>query len=201
MSPTSNLLLDRRGFQLYLLASMRARRAVADALARLDAVHGDLAIAVATAERTGFAEIGHPARLYATVLGAPVASQPDESADANSSFAGSIADRYELELWPDFDYVVRRTPEGVAWGMGFVRRLRITIPPLATVADLAPWRFVESEIAARFGGRRSEDAWSGWEDVSYEIPASPAAPARRYVLAFDRDLLQTITAVEDDPPD
>jgi DNA-directed RNA polymerase specialized sigma24 family protein len=55
------------------------------------------------------------------------------------------------------------------------------------------------EITAAFGKPRSEDAWSGWEDLSYLIPEAPGGQVRRYLLRFDLNLLQIIEEYGSDP--
>jgi hypothetical protein len=184
--------LDRRLFQLYLLSRMRAEAAVVEALRRLQASSEDLGAAAAAAEEAGFEGPFHSASLYTQVLGAPAASAPDVAPVANPAFAGSLLHRYHLELWPELDFVVRETRDGQPWGVGFARPPGASAPPLSSLQDLAPWRFVEEEVAARLAGRKSEDAWSGWEDLSCLVPVTPGGPPRRYLLGFDFNLLQTI---------
>jgi hypothetical protein len=194
-----NARVDRRLFQLYLLSRMRADAAVAEALPRLQASSEELRAAAEAAEEAGFEGPFHRAELYTQVLGLPAVSERDVVAVANPTFAGSLVHRYQLELWPEFDFVVRETRDGQPWGVGFARARGATAPPLASLQDLGPWRFVEEEVAARLAGRQSEDAWSGWEELSYLIPLSPGGPLRRYLLRFDFNLLQTIAPLDRTP--
>jgi hypothetical protein len=177
-------------FQLYVMSRMRARSEITSALRELKASSADLDGAALAAERFGFEETGHSADLYKDAIGPPHTIEEDVTT-SDERFRNSVIMRYRLQAWPAFDFVVRRAPMGYAWGRGFLRAAEVTTPPLGNVADLTPWRFVESEVSVRFAGRKSEDAWSDWEDFSYLIPTKHGL-VRRYLLQFDWNLLQAV---------
>jgi len=188
--------MDLVTFQLHLLSRMRATSKVDDALQRLSASRQDAARADEEAERLGFYEPIHAAQLYREVLGVPFRCEPERSIGPDSPFAGSTILRFRLPLWPEFDFLVREHPTGYAWGRGFDRTENTKAPPLRSVADLSPWAFVEAEVTTCLGQPNREDAWSGWEDLSYMIAESEGASRRRYLLGFDLNLLQTISLME-----
>jgi hypothetical protein len=185
-----------RFFELYLLSRMRAQDRVSIALTALGASRTDMGASRAQAVRMGFEEAVHSADLYKEVLGAPRSTHPDQSPNLTGAFAGSVLHRFRLTIWPDFDFGVREAPSGFSWGMGFFRPVGTKLPVLASVADLVAWAVLEADATARFAGRQMEDAWSGWENVSYLIPPSVGEPNVRYLLGFDWNILQTIRVME-----
>ncbi|WP_437673221.1 hypothetical protein [Sorangium sp. So ce131] len=188
-------MMDKRTLLLYLLSRMRSKERVREALADLGASEEDVNEAYEAADRLGF-EATHAAAHYIDALGPPTSSALDTSVDPSSPFAGSRLLRFSLPTWPELDFAVRAHPTGYAWGRCFLRSLAGATPPLTTVRDLAPWRFVDAEVTKAFGPSKSEDAWAGWEDLSYSIPESPGGPTRRYLLRFDMGLLQAVDPLE-----
>jgi hypothetical protein len=179
-----------RSFDLYLLSRMRALRQVDAALVRLSASREEMTEAAASVVRAGFEELVIPVRRYWDVLGTPDREEPETSVGVDSPFAGSQLFRFRRPPWPELDVAVRADRRGYAWGLSFLRGDGVQALPLTSAADLASWRFVRSEIIASFGAPRIEDAWSGWEDLSFELPDEPDGLRRRYLLRFDLDLLQ-----------
>jgi hypothetical protein len=184
-------IVDRFAFQLYLLSQMRPAAVVDAALQSIRATREDLARASDAAVRFGFDSPVHSAQLYREVLGEPSASEKDLSVAPDSPLGGSTILHFNLTLWPGFDFVVREHPDGYAWGAGFDRTRGTAVPGLRSILDLCQWGFQESEVTARLGPPTREDAWSGWEDLSYPIRESPSGPVRRFVLRFDLNLLQS----------
>ena len=184
--------MNERTLQLYLLSRMRARERVSTALARLGATADEMRLAYEAADRLGLEDTRATTQSFTDALGSPTSTALDTSVEPGSALSGSRWLRFTLPVWPDLDFAVRAHPDGYAWGKCFRRPLDREPPPLLTVHDLAPWRFVESEVTRAFGPSKSEDAWAGWEDLSYAIPETPGGPTRRYLLRFDMDLLQSI---------
>ena len=183
-------MMDQRAFLLALLFRMRSNERVRAALSDLGASEEEMHRAHQAAEGLGF-ETAQAAQ-YLETLGPPISSAVDTSVDASSPFAGSRMLRFALPLWPGLDFALRAHPAGYTWGRCFLRSVGAATPPLTTVRDLAPWRFVDTEVTQAFGPTKSEDAWAEWEDLSASIPESPGGPARRYLLRFDLGLLQAI---------
>ena len=182
--------MKTRDFQLHLLSRMRGARVDA-ALVALAATRDAVAAAAAEAQRLALEETVHPTSLYSSILGPPVEEVPEERPPGDS-FHGSRALHFHLPLWPDLAFVVREHPSGYAWGPGFQRRRGGHPPRLATALDLEPWSVVASEVTARFGTPTTSDAWSGWEDLIYEIPPAPGAAPAKMLLRFDLELLQDV---------
>ncbi len=181
--------MNKRTFQLYLLSRMRAETRVTAALAALGATRADLPGAVAEAVAFGLETPGHRAALYSDILGAPVREVQDAAREV--PFAGSTRLAFDFEIFPGVELGVGRHPEGWAFDVGFDRRRGMAVPHLASSADLAAWMFVKAEISARFGTPTTEDAWSGWEDLSYRIPPEEGASPMMMLLRFDVGLLQS----------
>jgi hypothetical protein len=184
--------MKARTYELYLLSQMRAEDRVAAAVAALGASKVDFLDARREAEAAGFETTGHAARIYRDVLGSPVRIEPEPDPNLTGTFVGSVRLHFKLSSWPGFEFVVRETPAGQAWGMGFFRASGEHAPTIESMRDLAPWRFVASEVTGRWGPARVEDGWTGWENLSYTLPRRAGGPPARCLLGFDLDLLQTI---------
>lgn len=191
-------MIDTNIFQLYLLSKMRAdKEVIQQAINSMGASYDDLQLSTQKMISIGFETLGHSATLYSTVLGEPYVVEPDVD-DVPPSFLGSFTLRFKLPLWPLFDFVVHQHPSGYAWNMGFSRsKSNSRMPTLECITDLVPWNFTSQEITGKFGQPKQEDAWSGWEDLSYRIPEFPGGYAKKYLLRFDFNLYQSFRILQE----
>jgi hypothetical protein len=185
--------MDRRSFQIYLLSKMRAGERVDEALTVLRASREDFPRVDAEAFALGLETPGHRAQLYVDMLGPPVRESPH---GYEEQFTGSTRLAFALDVFPEVEFIVARHPRGDAFELCFARRGGSARPPLATAADLAPWKFVIEEVTARFGEPKIEDDWSFWADLSYWIPPAEGAAPVPMMLRFDRGLLQIVEPLD-----
>jgi hypothetical protein len=185
-----------RSFDLYLLSQMRSATATQGALKALDADAAEVEEAVALITAAGFADAVVFTQQYIDMLGAPYRDETNDEGHVEYRFGAARRLRFRRPPWPDFDFTVGADQNRCVFGVGLLRSGGAPIPTLDSVADLSPWRFVRSEIVARFGTPRMEDEWSGWEDLSFEIPDEPNGEPRRYLLRFDYDLFQDYVLYE-----
>lgn len=179
-------------FQLYLLSVMRVEATVLkQALQQLDASEEDLEAAKSTLVSLGFEEIGARAELYRGILGFPLRIERPDDNLIPPAFKGSLRLCFKLPLWPDMEFIVYEDPEGPAWDLGFRRAAGADSPPLASIADLKPWKFVKDELTSSFGEPRFGDAWDRWEELYYTIPSPSQGSLTKCYVLFDYSLLQS----------
>lgn len=183
-----------RLFQLYLLSVMRVSpAALSKALEQFNSTEAELAEVKRSMKGLGFEMMGGPnADFYRDLLGTPVSEAPIDNVQLPEVFRDSKALRFKLPLWPDFDFVVNELPDGGTFDPSFRRSLGGQVPPLNSLSDLQPWRFVKEEVDDRFGLPEFGDAWDSWEDVDYIIPKSAGEQPHKCSVIFDFNLLQSI---------
>jgi hypothetical protein len=189
--------MDIEAYELFLLSKLSDARSVDAALRTLKARPGAIAEAARQMESLGFGDAVHPADLYITTLGQPLSVTTLTDIPKTSRFVDSRLLRFHLPLWPDLDFRVKVDTAGHAWDMGFFRSpANPAMPPLRDASDLRSWRFVSEDVTQIFGVPRREDAWTGWETLWYTISDGHGVRNRRYLLAFDLNLYQSILLVE-----
>jgi hypothetical protein len=184
-----------RWFELYLLANMRGGAMVDQALQTLVADVHEMQDACERLASLGLSDSAMSGELVCKLLGTPDFVGAVEGLSERSPLSGSKALRFNLSLWPAFDFQVNVHPNGYAWGMRFVRRPGEAAPALnlvRNVGDLVPWTMVIEEVIARFGPAQPEDRWGVWEDWSFATAGGSDRSARRYLVGFDFALLHRI---------
>jgi len=182
-----------RIFQLYLLSFMRVDpNVLSEALRQLGSTQAELAAVNASMKERGYEMIGGPrVEFYLDLLGQPFSEDPIDNHIVPEVFHDSKELRFKLPLWEDFDFVVNELPDGGTFDPSFRRSRNVTAPPLASLSDLEPWKFVKEELDSRFGLPQVGDAWDNWEELDYMIPKSSGEPFQKCSLLFDFNLLQS----------
>jgi hypothetical protein len=176
---------------------MRVQPAVLNsALKQFNATGNDLKEAQKKIRTLGFEQIGVSGDSYRNLLGEPIFIQSLDDNEVPDVFRGSRSLHFKLPLWADFNFVVNEDLSGRAWDPGFRRSPNSSVPLANYISDLAPWRFVKTEITERFGQPRFGDAWDCWEELNYFIPPNENAPPQSYSLLFDYNLLQSFYFLE-----
>jgi len=175
---------------------MHAERQASKALTFLSATRGELESAKARITALGLATPGHSVDLYTRLLGPPLDVTTFHSLSETGVFANSLGLRFHLPLWPELDFIVNQTTEGMAWGWTFVRSRGSQPPVITSLRDLTLWSLVVGDFK-QFEPLEREDAWNHWESRWLMIPLSPGGPVRRCLVEFDFELLQKIHDPED----
>lgn len=120
-----------------------------------------------------------------------VLGPPYESAERRVGDVACRTDRWELSLWPDLRFEALVGPDGSVLHEWLVRPEESPAPRLESVADLAPWSCVVSDVAGRFAAveHRADTLPSRWQ-VAFS--ATESGESRSYVAHFVWGLLQTV---------
>ena len=140
----------------------------------------------AAAPRTAHVDVPAGERRLRMVLGPPY-----ESAERRVGDVACRTDRWELSLWPDLRFEALVGPDGSVLHEWLVRPEESPAPRLESVADLAPWSCVVSDVAGRFAAveHRADTLPSRWQ-VAFS--ATESGESRSYVAHFVWGLLQTV---------
>ena len=172
--------------QLYLLAKMRARSRIDEALLSLGAHRNMLETAVTQAQAYDLEQPGHPMETYTRLIGAPAASRRIDTADPYRQ----VVYNYRLPLWPTLFFSVYGNREGQTGGVSFIA-MSNTVAPITDPTALRPWEIVEDQIAPLSNARVVED-WYPQRDYEMQFRSSGTGDPTRYVLRFDFQLLQEV---------
>jgi len=131
---------------------------------------------------------------HTAVLGPPQAVLPRRIGDLTCT-----AQQWALPLWPELRFEVLLGPGdtgGAIWNEWLVRPAGTPRPAPRTVADLAPWSCVVSDVAAAFPPAvpREGSAPTRWQ-LEFTAP-DPAGLPRPYVADFTWGLLQEVRSGE-----
>jgi len=181
-----------RMFELFLLSVMRVEgSALESALHALDASADDLSNVKKSMMSMGFNSTIVKIDLYHEILGDPITIETIDDRSLPSAFSVSSLLCFHLPLWPTLDFTIHERPDGIAWGPAFRRPPGVQRPPLDSLDDLEPWKFIKKEVTDRFGDPVFGDAWDYWEELYYMIPFRQDEPPRKCLLIFDYNLLQS----------
>lgn len=185
-------MIDQHAFELYLMTLMRGSARIDSALLSLGISCDSMrAVARHVASCAGFLDlVPHELGTYVDILGAPAETIVEPGTMAGGAFGGSRRHRFHLQLWSDFDFILRTNLGGWVWGPEFVRRPGVSVPVMEDVCDLCPWTVLDTEVVARFGPFASEEAWNLGKDATYVVDRV-GAPVE-IALVFDLGLLQRV---------
>jgi hypothetical protein len=181
-----------RQFQLYLLTRMRLLPDKLDyALRFLQSSENELMELKLSRAGIGFDQLGgQNESFYRDLLGDP--SEESEIIDPSQPLPFRSYRRlaYHLSLWPEFDFIIKVTPDEGTFDPEFERSPRGLIPNLNEPADLAAWKFVRKEVDQKFGKPKVTDGWDCWQEVEYVISTPNRADPQKWFALFDFELIQ-----------
>ncbi|PBC75462.1 hypothetical protein BX265_0119 [Streptomyces sp. TLI_235] len=140
----------------------------------------------------------HGARRYTAVLGPPEAVLPRRIGDLDCT-----AQHWTLPLWPELRFEILLGPAGEAsppWNEWLVRAPGAPAPRLRTLADLAPWSCVVSDVGAAFPPAvpREGSAPTRWQ-LDFTAPDAAGRP-HPCTADFTWGLLQEVRTDEQAVP-
>jgi hypothetical protein len=187
-----------REFQLHIIATMPDSPVRSAALASLAAVGGDAEAALSSARAQGLFQPWHRIDLERSILGDEVYRVPLPAAEGEvpAAFAHSDVVAFHLPVFSGFDYAVNVSGQGLVWGQRFVRRRDHSVPSVASIRDLGPWRYTKEELEPFLRRRVVIDEFSFSETISGDpvFGDGHAATGERVTLRFDFGLLQSVHA-------
>jgi hypothetical protein len=142
-----------------------------------------------TIDELGLFDLVTPFERVASTLGVGTVRPPRVIDDAPESRRLSVEHRYSLSPWPEFEFVILESEDGIAWAQAFARRDGVPVPVVQGVGDLARWSHVESEVRAALGTPISHEAWSPWETAVYRTGDA------EFALCYVYGMLQSVKMV------
>jgi hypothetical protein len=181
-------------FEGYLLAKMRAKNLVEEALAREGLTRDDLMVKARRALQSwDLDRPGYDAGVYADAIGRPVEERVLSRQEVGPVFAGSIQRLYRLPLWPKVVFRVNQHPTGYSWGEGFLRSSEAPRDP----ALIRPWEYVDAAIESAASAVEILEHWDHEKDM--RVSFGEIGHTEIYEARFDFNLLQEWIRVETDP--